>query len=240
MSTTRVEGIFDRLEFPEQLVAHVVDIGDGVSERRIAGYAVESDLAVQPGFLATAFLALRGELPTASELEAFSTALTLLAPTSVTENAGHVAVLARVTAAADEVLGAVIATAVGQATKAELVDHAGLCAFVDGAAAAPLSCLTTDSAAVDRYDALTARSQRWFPTPLPSTSTPTSTTGLTRVATAWAVLAKLQFRSPLELHGLSLLARLPVLFGEARHVVTGSVTRYPTRTPDHHYVEEQR
>ncbi len=230
----RVEGIFDTLEFPEQLVAHVVDIGDGHSERRIAGYAVESDLAVHHSFVATVFLALRGELPTAGELAAFSTALTLLSPTSVNESAGHVAVLARITAASDEVLGAVIASAIGQSTKAELIDHDALCAFVDGNGEAPPSCITTDADAVERYRAVVERSHRWFQTPLSAAA------ALTRVATAWALLAKLQFRSALQLQSVSLLARLPVLLGEAGHVVMGTVTRYATRTPDHHYVEAQR
>lgn len=230
----RQQGIFDRLEFPATVTAHVVDIGDGHSERRIAGYAVESDLAVHHDFVAVSFLAVRGELPTPVERTAFSTALTLLAPTSVAESAGHATVLARVAAAPDEVLGAVIASAVGQDTKAELAVHTELCAFVDGVGAAPPSCITTDAPAIARYAEIVARSSTWFVTPLPSTP------ALTRVATAHALLAKLGVRTSLELHGVSLLARLPVLLGEARHVAMGSVTRYATRTPDYHYVEESR
>lgn len=232
MTTQRQHGIFDRLEFPDTLSAHVVDIGDGRSERRIAGYAVESDLAVHHDFVAVMFAALRGELPTAAEHAAFSTALTLLSPTSVAETAGHATVLARVTAAPDEVLGAVIASAVGQDAKAEVAAFADLCSFVDGTSAAPVSCIATDDAAIARYAAVVARSSSWFSTPLPHTP------ALTRVATAHALLAKLGLRTAMELHGVSLLARLPVLLGEARHVAMGSVTRYATRTPDHHYVEE--
>lgn len=230
--STRQQGIFDRLEFPATLTANVVDIGDGTSERRIAGYAVESDLAAHHDFVAVSFLALRGELPTPAERAAFSTALTLLSPTSVAESAGHATVLARVAAAPDEVLGAVIASAVGQDAKAELASHAELCAFVDGVGDAPASCITTDAAAIARYADVVARTSMWFSAPLPHTP------ALTRVATAHALLAKLGLRTSLELHGVSLLARLPVLLGEARHVAMGSVARYATRTPDYHYVEE--
>jgi hypothetical protein len=231
-STQRRHGLFDRLEFPATITANVVDIGDGTSERRIAGYAVESDLAAHHDFVAVSFLALRGELPTPAERAAFSTALTLLSPTSVAESAGHATVLARVAAAPDEVVGAVIASAVGQDAKAEVASHAELCAFVDGAGDAPASCITTDAAAVARYAEVVARSSTWFAAPLPHTP------ALTRVATAHALLAKLGLRTSLELHGVSLLARLPVLLGEARHVAIGSVTRYAARTPDYHYVEE--
>lgn len=233
-SAERQQGIFDRLEFPNTLRANVVDVGDGLGERRIGGYAVESDLAVHQDFLAVTFLALRGELPTAGERAAFSTAMTLLAPTSVAESAGHATVLARVTAAPDEVLGAVVAAAVGQHAKAELQSHAELCAFVDGTGAAPASACTDTADAVARYADLVARSTSWFATPLPATP------ALTRVASAHALLAKLGMRSLLELHAVSLMARLPALLGEARHVEMGSVTRYTTRTPDYHYVEEHR
>ena len=125
-----------------------------------------------------------------------------------------------------------IASAVGQDAKAEVAAFADLCAFVDGTGSAPASCITTDDAAVARYADVVARSSTWFAAPLPPAP------ALTRVATAHAVLAKLGVRTSLELHGVSLLARLPVLLGEARHVAMGSVTRYATRTPDYHYVEE--
>jgi hypothetical protein len=235
-SPSRIEGVFDRLQFPEQLTAHVVDVvaEDAGGERRVAGYAVESDLAVHAGFLATAFLALKGELPTAPELEAFSTALTLLSPASVNESAGHATVIARVAAAPDEVLGGVAATALGQMTKAELGDSAALWAYVDGVGPAPAAFVVDEAAAMARYLALASRSASWFSTPLPHAP------ALSRVASAYALLAKLGFRTGLELQAVSLLARLPALFGEARHIVMGAVTQYPTRTPDHHYVEGDR
>jgi len=143
-------------------------------------------------------------------------------------------VLARVVAAPDEVIGAVVASAAGQDAKAELSTFAALCAFVDGDGQAPAACVTTETAAVERYAALVARSTTWCATPLPATPALTST------ATAQAVLAKLGFRTTLELQALSLFARLPVLFGEARQTAIGSVTTYPTRLPDYHYVEVSR
>lgn len=231
--TKRIEGVFDRLQFPEQLDAHVVDVGDGTGERRVAGYAVESDLAVHHGFVATAFLALTGELPSAGELSAFSTALTLLAPVGVNESAGHAAVLARTAAAPDEVMGGVVASALGQMTKAELELFPALCAFLDGTGAAPEAAVVEETAAVARYLLLASRSASWFAAPLPSAP------ALSRVASAYALLAKLNLRSALSLQAVSLVARLPALLGEARHVVMGAVTQYPTRTPDHHYVEEE-
>ena len=141
--------------------------------------------------------------------------------------------IARVAAAPDEVLGGVAATALGQMTKAELKDHAALCAHVDGGGAAPADCVVEEAPAVARYLALVSRSAAWFSTPLPHAP------ALSRVASAYALLAKLGFRTGLELQAVSLLARLPALFGEARHVVMGAVTQYPTRTPDHHYVEAE-
>ena len=227
-------GLFDGLSFPPRLTARVVD-PHGL-ERAIAGYDVESGLAATRGFLETAWLALTGELPTAGEHAALSCALTLLAPVHVGESPVHAAVVARVAACADEVLGGIAATAAGLFAKAELAAVPALTAALDGAGAVPsVFAIEADEphagAARDRYVALCARSAAWFAEPLPLEL------ALNRVGSAYALLLRLGQHAPLALVAWTTLARLPVVFAEAARTAPGSVTQYPTRTPDYVYVE---
>lgn len=228
-----IEGLFDGITFPATLTAHVVDPGDRDRGRAIAGYDV-SGLALRADFLSTAWLALNGELPSAPERRALSTALTLLAPLHVGESPVHAAVLARVAACADEALGGIAGTALGLFGKAELDGFAALCAYVDGVDAdgSGVPAVFVDDADAAAFAAVADSVDGALALP--------RARALNRVGCGHALLARLQQRAPVVLSAWALLARLPVVFGEARHVAPGSVTTYATRTPDYRYVEERR
>ena len=115
-------------------------------------------------------------------------------------------------------------TALGLFGNAELDGFAALCAYVDGVDGVDADAVAF-AAVADSVDGALA---------LPRAR------ALNRVGCAYALLARLQQRTPVVLSAWALLARLPVVFGEARHVAPGSVTTYATRTPDYRYVEERR
>lgn len=230
-----VPGIFDGLTFPARLVAHVVSPARDPDERRIRGYAVESDLAAHVDFLDTVHLALTGELPTTAQHAALACALTLLAPVHVGEGPAHAGVLARVAGAPEEAVGGIVATALGQQLRDELALARGVFAWLDGAVELPAAARVTDpsAAAGARHAALAARTVTWFSRPLPDDPV------LTRVAAAFALLGRLGVRDPMQLHALALVARVPVIFAEAQATRFGGVREYATHTPPFTYVEEE-
>lgn len=217
-------GLFDRIPFPDQLRGHVVDPR---GERRIHGYAVQTDLARNVGFVDLAWLAITGELPTTPQRAALTVALTWLAPLHVGDGPAHAAVLARIAGTPDKVLAGVAAVALGQLIDQELAMLPALQAWLDGEGEPPAAALGADPA----YDAVVVESAAWFERPLPAQPT------LTRVATAYALLLKLGVHEPLRLHALVTWARLPVVLAEAAYNRAGGVSTYPARLPDYQYVE---
>ena len=228
-----IEGLFDRLSFPDRLAAHVVT---PEAEPRICGYSVREDLAAHVGLVETGWLALTGELPTPSEREALQTALVWLSPVHVGESPAHAAVLARTAGGSDDILPALAALAHGQHAAAEISSLAGLGAWLDGEAAVPAAAVDPDPSALAEqlHDRLVEDSLRWFG---PRGALPRRPV-LSRVAAAHALLHRLGAGEPLLVQTLSLWARLPVLLAEARHVRPGSVKTYPARTPEYRYTEE--
>lgn len=229
-------GIFDAVEFPQRLAAHVVEPGD---DPRVRGYAAQSDLARGVGFLDVAWLALMGELPTEAQREALSTALTWLCPVHVGEGPAHAAVLARIAGAPDEVVPGVAAVTLGQHIASELRALAGLFAWLDARCddAPPPAAVQRDASDAQRilHAELARDTARWFGDDRALPAEPV----LTRVAAGYAVLHRLGAQSPAQRQALVILARLPAVLGEASHAQPGAVMTYPADLPPYRYVEDE-
>lgn len=232
----RYEGPFDRTPFPARITARVVSPGDG-EDRRIAGYAVAGDLARHHGIVEVAWLAWRGELPTAAEREAFDTALVLLAPVHVGEAPAHAACLAQLSGARPAAMVAVSAVGIG-----ELGEHEGgeLAAWIawlaDGQGPVPAAALhpAPGGAWPAMQAALSGRMRGWFGAGAELPAVP-----LRRVACAYAILFRLGLRPGLLLEAVVAWARLPAVIAEASHVRIGAIREYPARLPDYQYVDDE-
>lgn len=229
------EGVIDRVTFPEQLSANVVEPS---RDPRLHGYAVQSDLGHNAGFVDVGWLALTGELPRGGEGEALSRALIWLAPLHVGESPTHAAVLARVAGAPDEALPAIAAVALGQAVAAECRELAPLFAWLDGPPGAPPPTIAVEpDPTLEQAEALVtlaADSARWFGEARALPPRPT----LRRVAAGYALLHRLGIRDPFRRLAFATWARLPTVLAEAACVAPGSVMRYPTKLPDYRYIED--
>jgi hypothetical protein len=220
------EGPFDRETWPERLPATVVDAR---GERRIHGYAVRGDLVNGCGIAAVAWLAIRGELPSEAEREAFETALVYLAPVHAGETGSHAALLARIVGAQPSGLIAVTATALAEQARTERQS-------ID-ASPFPACAIEADPSpeAIEDQRALSARMTAWFGEALALPATPV----LTRIACAHALLARLGFRDANVIDALTVWARLLVAIAESMHVGLGAFRDYPARLPDYRYVDDE-
>ncbi len=226
------EGLLDRVKFPGQLSAVVVEPG---ADPRVHGYAVQGELGHSVDFLQVAWLSLTGELPGAAEREAFSRALVWLAPLHVGEGPAHAAVLARVAGAPDQMVPAIGVIALGQLISHELETCAPLFAWLSTReGAAPPEVLEPEPTEAQQaaWSRLTADATRWFGASHPFTGAPWR-----RVPAAYALLHALGLRDAPRLQTLATMARLPVMLAEAACTAPGSVMRYPTGTPGYRYVE---
>lgn len=226
-------GLIDRVVFPDQLTASVVE---PTPDPRIHGYAVQADLGHSAGFMDVAFLALTGELPTDSERAALSRALVWLAPLHVGEGPAHAAVLARVAGAPDEVVPAVSSVALGQHIAAELQALQPLFAWLSAPQGPPPASVVEPAPTAAQqaaWERLCDDSLAWFG---PERSF--SGAAWRRQPAAWALLHRLGLTDTARLIALGTLARLPTILAEAACTAPGSVMRYPTNTPDYRYVEE--
>ena len=228
------EGLLDRVVFSPRLTAHVVE---PTADPRIHGYAVEADLARNVGFVDVGWLALTGELPDASEREALTTALILLAPLHVGEAPAHAGVLARVAGAPDEVVPAIAVIALGQRIAAELRAFAPLFQWLREPVG-PLPAVAVLAEPTDeqreRQRIVAAASARWFG---PERALPDAPV-LTREATAYALLHRLGVADPPRLQAFATWARLPVILAEAACMASGAINEYPGDLPPYRYVED--
>ncbi len=101
----------ERQKWPERLAAHLVQGGD---EPRIAGYAVDDDLAVNYSFAESLLVALTGEAPSADVGRAFEIALTFAMALGAGDASAHGASLARLTGAVTKNVVAVAAIGAGE------------------------------------------------------------------------------------------------------------------------------
>ena len=229
-----VAGLLDRVPFPDNFSAYVVEPTD---DPRVHGYTVQSDLSRHVGPEALTWLALMGELPTAAEHAALAAALVWLAPLHVGEGPAHAAVLARMAGTPDESLPAVVTVALGQLIAAEVATLTPLFHWLASDRRAPVPEIAVASSpeagSAAAYAWMAAESVRWFG---PERALPLGVV-LTRVATAYAVLALLGVTDLPRLLALSSWARLPLLLAEARHHAVGAVMTYPTHVPPYQYEE---
>lgn len=231
-------GPFDREPWPEKLTATVVSPGP---RPRLAGYGVADDLARHYGLVEVAWLALRGELPSEAEREAFETALVLLCPVHLGEAPAHAAFLSRLLAAQPSATIAVAAVGLGELGRVERADLAPWLAWLADAdadarpTAAPPACALAESAAgAVELEWLNACMARWFG---PAAALPAAP--LHPRACAYAILHHLGLREPLTLELLAAWARLPVVLAEALAARPGDVRSYPARLPDYRYLDDE-
>lgn len=232
----RYEGPFDRTPFPAQITARVVSPGNG-EDRRIAGYAVAGDLARNHGMVEVAWLAWRGELPSAAEREAFDTALVLLSPVHVGEAPAHAACLARLSGARPAATVAVSAVGAGELSEhegGELAPWFAWLAHGKGDVPAAARHPGADVAWTAMQAGLSARMRGWFGAGGALPDVP-----LRRVACAYAILFHLGMRPGLVLEAMVAWARLPAVIAEASHVRIGAIRDYPARLPDYQYVDDE-
>jgi hypothetical protein len=243
-ASARYAGPFERVPWPSRLVARVVGLGDGngagaaePEERRINGYAVAADLARHHGPVETAWLALRGELPTTAERAALAAALVLLAPVHIGEAPAHAAYLGRMAGGAPATTVAI--GAIGCAEQAAH-EHRALApwrAWLEGGGGPvpEVACAATGASAwrIAQAD-LDVRMREWFggARGLPEVM-------LRRVACAHAILVRLGAADELAYVTLATMARLPAVIAEAAHARAGDFRDYPTRLPDYRYVDDE-
>ncbi len=226
------EGLLDGVVFPTQLSAHVVEPAD---DPRIHGYAVQRELGHSVGFADVIWLSLCGELPNDVEREAFSRALTWLAPLHVADGSVHAGVLAKVAGAPEEVLPSIAALALAQRTMAELQALEPVFAWL-AQRSAPLPEVAQGATSAEGWLQLCDDAKRWFGERSPFNPWLV----WKRDAAAWALLRLLGFEDRARLISFGVLARLPVALAEAACTASGSVMKYPTQTPAFRYVEEVR
>ena len=227
-------GLLDRVSFPDKLTGVVVEPS---ADPRVHGYAVQGELGHSVDFLEVSWLALTGELPSATEREAFSRALVWLAPLHVGEGPAHAAVLARVAGAPHEVVPGIGVVALGQLISRELETCTPLFAWLSARSGSmPSGVLEPEPTAEQQtaWTRLSADATRWFGEGQPFSGAPWR-----RVPAAYALLHQLGLRDAARLHALVTLARLPVMLAEAACTAPGSVMRYPTKTPAYRYVEDR-
>jgi hypothetical protein len=199
---------------------------------------VAADLGHGAGFLDVVWLSLTGELPTDTEREALSRAMTWLAPLHLGEGPAHAAVLARVAGAPDEVIGAISVVALGQRIHHQLQSFAPMFAWL-AARTGPLPTEIQEPRPTDAqrsaWDRLSTDSARWFGAEHRLPVEPV----FRREAAAWAILHQLGVRDELRLQALGTVAQLPTIMAEAACTQPGSVMRYPTLSaPPYTYVED--
>lgn len=225
------KGLLDQVDFPKTLPATVVEPSP---DPRVHGYSVQAELGHHAGFLDVVWLSFTAELPTATERDAFSRAMTWLAPVHVGEGPSHAAVLAKVAGAPTEVLPAIACVALGQQLAAELAELAPLFDWLKHpVGAVPDVALEPAPTEGQRagWDRLRTDAERWFKTP-----TGFGPAVWRRRAAGWALLFHLGFRDAPRRHAVATLARLPVILAEAA-CAPASVKQYPTLTPTYVYEE---
>lgn len=224
-------GLLDRVEFPRALTATVVE---PTPDPRVHGYAVQAELGHQVGFLEVVWLSLTAELPTPAEREAFSRAMTWLAPLHVGEGPSHAAVLAKVAGAPSEVLPAISAVALGQQIASELAELAPVFQWL-AVPNADVPAIALEPSPTEGqlagWQRLRADAATWFHTP-----TGFGAAVWRRNAAAWALLFHLGLRDAGRQQAVATIARLPIILAEAA-CGPPSVKQYPTLTPTYVYEE---
>jgi hypothetical protein len=232
--TTTYVGPFDREVWPEKLVARAVEPG---GFRRAHGYEI-AELAHAHSIADVAWLMLSGELPSAATRAALDTALVLLAPVHVGEAPSHAALLSRIAGAPPTTTMSIAAVGLGELVRHELDVLEPWLRWLASPSPGPVPAVAIDPGptivGIAFQHWLSARFVAWFGPERGLPDVP-----LHRVACAYAILHRLELRSPLAIETLAMWARLPAIAAEAANARAGAVRQYPARLPDFQYVDDR-
>lgn len=222
-----LEGPLETHSFPETLIARVVTPGN---HPRLHGYDVEADLASHYDPTEVLFLALTGELPTASAAAALRIALTFLAPLSVAHASVHAATLARLCGTATGSVIGIAAIGLSAQVRVLLDDHAELLAWLksDGGEL-PAPYRAREAADLETCRRLRAALE---PTLL---DVPALTHNPTRDAALLSVLFACGLVRREQLEAAIVTARLPSAVAEALSEKVTNFGRYPINLPRYRY-----
>jgi hypothetical protein len=116
----RLRGPLEVGSWPETLQARVVT---PEAEPKVHGYDAESDLALYYSWIDLSFLALTGELPSASVSAALNVVAIFLSPVSTAHASTHATVLSRLCGATTSETVGVAAIAMGERSRRILEEH---------------------------------------------------------------------------------------------------------------------
>jgi hypothetical protein len=227
----RAAGMLDAVAWPQKLKAAAID----PVERRLHGYAVETDLAANYEPADTLYLALTGELPTADASRGFAVAMTFLGCVGIHEGPTHAAFLARLCNAPARAVLQVAAVALAERARAAVEELHDFLTYLDG-----LDGLDGGTAAPpDRYvtdDPSQAESIAHLRAALPETlSVPALRHPLSRAAGIAAVLHACGLRREDAIEAVWTIAALGPTLAEAMTAKPLAFREYPMDTPRFDY-----
>lgn len=224
-----LEGPLETHSFPERLTARVVTPG---SHPRLHGYDVEADLACHYDPTDILFLALTGELPTASASAALRVALTFLAPMSIAHASVHAASLARLCGTASASVIGVAAIGLSEQARLSLDEHADLFVWLKAGSGE----LPAGFRAREASDQETCRRLRGALEPT-GLEVPALAQNPTRDAALLCVLFACGLVRREQLEAAVVTARLPSAVAEAMTEKVTNFGRYPINLPRYQYEE---
>jgi len=227
--TTWARGPIEDGHWNETLEGFVVDPGP---PPRLHGYDVWHDLGRHYGFAEVAATALTGDVPDEAYGRAFDLALTLASPGSIAEAPAHAAAIARMLAAPAASVVAMAATVLAESAHAMLVEHGAWLAWLAAPTADPPSAVCARSEA-DRQSTAVAR-ELVDPRVCPVLAT----LELTTDATILALMFACGVRTPAEIVGALVTARLPAVIAEAERHRRAHLRTYPLQLPPFDYEED--
>ncbi len=227
--TQRPPGPIEAAMWPSELTAHVMTPGH---DPRLHGYSVERDLARHGGFSETLLLALRGELPSASECHAAELALMFLAPLPVSEAPTHAAVLGRVCGARSSAILGIAAVALAERARHTLERYAPVLTWLD-APAGPYPTEFTAASAAER-ESVARLADLIQPA---AADLAVFQHDPDRAAAVLAVLHFAGLRRREQLEPMFVIASLAPAMAEAFAREPGSFQQYPMQLPAFEYTE---
>lgn len=223
-------GPLDAVPWPEKLKSRVTSSD---SERRIHGYAVESDLAQNYSFAETVLLALTGELPSAEQARAFDVALNFLAPITVAEAPAHAALIARICVGTTSSLTGTSAIGLAEQSRFDLTRYQEFVAWL----AAPSENAPAKFMATSHRDRLRVSALRLALRTRKCVAPKHLALDLDENAAIIAVLFECGLRSLPQIEVVRTFARLPLVMAEALAAPPAGHKDYPLMLPMIRYEE---
>ena len=231
-ATTRTEGPFEGVPWPDVLTARVVSPGPAP---RLHGYDCEGDLARTCSLAELTLLSLTGELPTEAQARGFEVATAFLAPIAVNEAPSHAAVLARLCSGSDSAVLGTASIALAEQARFAVAELAGDWSWLAspvGEVPRALRCRTEE----DRERVKRLR-VALGPCGL---HVPALARDLGRIPALAATLVASGLTLPAQVACAWVMARLPVAVAEAMAERAGNLREYPWHLPPFRYEEPQR